>query len=160
MNSFKRFSILTLSMLTALTASVCLFPRASAETICSAASPAAPAAPELHTDNTEYNMLVRYDWTVGAGGDTLVLYTNPYDPTVLDTTTYTEYAFPYNLDDALCTPYYLSAKSYNSTTNLYSEEKSVEVCYIENNTPGILSSIRNNNNEWTCHLFPAFDHCF
>lgn len=122
MSIFKRYSIAVLSLLTTMTASLCVVPTMTRpETVASAAT--APATPTQTIDDTSYNMLVIYEWTVGAGGDQLAISQNNLDFIPCGKAFLRQYSFPEYVGTDICAPDYQYAKSYNSSTRLYSPGK-------------------------------------
>lgn len=78
------------------------------------------AAPSLVVDSSTYNMVVRYVWSVGSGGDDIGISNDWSYYELVGDTTYTVYEFPDDIGTKYCTPDYFLAKSYNSTTKKYS----------------------------------------
>ena len=77
-------------------------------------------APSVSYNDTQYNMVVFYDWAVGTGGDKVALGYNWQYYTNMGTPTYREYAFTDYVGTNHCDPDYFLGKSYYSLTNTYS----------------------------------------
>lgn len=79
-----------------------------------------PSAPTVIWDNTQYNMVVRYDWRVGKGGDDLAMSKNWQNYYRIGDVFYRTYEFPENTGTDHCDPEYFLAKSYDSPSKTYS----------------------------------------
>ena len=78
------------------------------------------AAPTVIWDNTQYNMIVRYDWRVGRGGDDLAMSRNWQYYNLIGDVIYRTYEFPEYVGTNHCDPDYFLGKSYNSSLKVYS----------------------------------------
>lgn len=91
----------------------------------------APAVPTLYVET--FNTAVVYNWKVGQGGDKLYLknYNLTYDTYDV---VYREIVFARKYYGKNCDPYYFEAKSYSTTTNLYSDTITLEKQVTEDGT--------------------------
>ena len=76
--------------------------------------------PSVDHNDTQYNMVVYYDWAVGTGGDKVALGYNWQYYTNMNAPTYREYAFTDYVGTDHCDPDYFLGKSYYSLTDTYS----------------------------------------
>ena len=77
-------------------------------------------APTVNWDNSQYNMVVRYDWRVGRGGDELAMSKNWQNYVLIGDDVYRTDEFPEDTGTNHCDPYYFLGKSYNSSSETYS----------------------------------------
>ena len=117
MNIFKRFSVALVTLFVAISASVCFLPGRTSSV--SAATPP-PAIPSLNV--IQYNTAVVFEWTVGARGTELALSTQTtYN--LMGVSTYRDISFCNSNKDKGFLAMYVSGKSYNATTRVYSDAK-------------------------------------
>ena len=92
----------------------------SNDTVDMASTYASIAAPTVIWDNTQYNMIVRYDWRVGRGGDEIAMSRNWQHYFLMGDILYRTYEFPENTGTNHCDPDYFLGKSYDSYSQTYS----------------------------------------
>ena len=78
------------------------------------------AAPTVIWDNSQYNMIVRYDWRVGRGGDDIAMSQDWQHYYLIGDVIYRTNEFPEDIGTNHCDPDYFLGKSYNSSSNTYS----------------------------------------
>ncbi len=113
---------LTLSSSTAFASSYNDYANDDYETALMSSSTIAPPNVEYRQ---AYNMVVKYDWTVGAGGDKLEMSRN-FNYFESNGVRYIVYQFPNNLGSKNCDPEYFRGRSCLTSTNEYSEVTSLE----------------------------------
>ena len=82
-------------------------------------------APTVIWDNSQYNMIVRYDWRVGRGGDDLYKSSNWQYYLSVGDVLHRTYEFP-DRETAYCAPDYFIYKSYSTPTDTFSDTTSLE----------------------------------